>query len=202
MQGNQHELGANAYLFLSTERYSRTIVILAHGGRQPDTQFTVPAGCTIHYHAQPNQAYTMVDGPLQDYVNSTAGGAAAFTRGPNSLGLDLKLGKVLGKHWEHWDNQYQGDRAYRGLVEKMVQVHRSRSGSLRPHVVVIRNRSKVLLHTTPYVWLSEIVSRILRCSLLRGPFDIHVRACLTNDEEIRKLRAGKQKFQAPPNPVI
>jgi hypothetical protein len=194
MQGNQFELGSNAYLFLSSERFSRTILILAHGGRETGKQFIVPADCTIHYHAPHDQPYRMPNGPLEDYRAFTISQQPAFSRGPNTVALDMKLGKVLGSHWEQWDPGAV-ERGYKGLTDKMREVHRSRTGSNRPHVVVIRNRSKALLHTTPYVWLSEIVARIRRFRLLRGPFDIHVRACLTNDDEIQRFRAGKQRFQ-------
>jgi hypothetical protein len=194
MQGNQFELGSNAYLFLSSERFSKTILILAHGGRETGNQFIVPADCTIHYHATHDQPYRMPNGPLEDYRQFTTSQTPAFSREPNTVALDMKLGKVLDGHWDHWDAGTI-ERGYKGLTDKMLEVHRSRTGNCHPHVVVIRNRHKALLHTTPYVWLSEIVARIRRFHVLRGPFDIHVRACLINDDQIKRLRAGKQRFQ-------
>jgi hypothetical protein len=198
MQGDQFELGSNAYLFRSPERSSKTILILAHGGRETERQFYVPADCTIHYHAMPNQSYRMRSDPLGDYQDFSVSQVPAFSRGPNTNALDMKLGKILGSHWDQWDAGTT-DRGYRGLTDRMRAAHTSQSGRSYPHVVVIRNRNKALLHTTPYVWLSEIVARIRRSSVVSGPFDIHVRACLNDDEDIRRLRAGKQRFQnAPP----
>jgi hypothetical protein len=195
MQKNPLELGSNAYLFFSSDSQSKTILILAHGGREHGKTFTVPDGCEIYYHSGPDQAYKMPNGPLADYSQFTFAQDPVFSKSANTSALDMKLGKVLGSHWDHWD-EGTTERGYKGLIDKMKERHDGQTS--RPHVVVIRNRSKALLYTTPYVWLSEIVARILRCSQLRGPFDIHIHACLTNDDEIRGLRAGKQRFQDEP----
>jgi hypothetical protein len=195
MQGNQIELGLNAYLFLSSDPNSNTIMILAHGGREEGKQFTVPAGCTIHYHSNPGQPYRMLSGPIEDYNQLTISQESVFNKPAGTSALDMKLGKILDSHWDHWDAGVT-ERGYKGLSDKMQEVARNQSGTSYPHVIVVRNRSDALFYTTPYVWLSELVERILRCSQLRGgPFDIHVRACLSTDEAASRLRAGKQRFQ-------
>jgi len=133
---------------------------------------------------------------MQDYVTltHTKQGSADFTKGPGDLALDVILGKILGSHWKHWEAT-DLERGYRGLAQKMLQTIGDQDAILHPHVVVVRGRNKLLPFTTPYLWLSEIVSRLMQSGLVRKPLQIHLRACLGVGDELRDWRAGKQRYQ-------
>lgn len=199
---NQYDLGSNAYLFKSASPYSKTVCILAHGARPEGSRFTVPEDCTIHYHANPGQSYTMRGGPLQDYVNLTHSTQESgnFTTGPGGLALDVILGKILGTHWEHWEATDR-ERGYRGLAQNMLQTIGDRDAILHPHVVVVRGRHKLNPFTDPYIWLSEIVSRLMQTGHVRKPLQIHLRACIGVEDELADWRAGKQRYQDHLNPA-
>jgi hypothetical protein len=193
---NQYDLGANAYLFRSDSIYSSTVCILAHGARPEGAQFTVPENCTIHYHTNPGASYKMTQGPFADYTSFTHSTqeSSVFRRGAGEMALDVILGKILGSHWQHW-GENDRERGYRGLAGKMLETQHDPAAKLHPHVVVVRGRNKLLPFTTPYLWLSEIVRRVMQSGLVEKPVNIHLRACLGVEDELRDWRAGKQQYQ-------
>jgi len=184
------EVGDNAYLFPSPAGMGVTdCFIVAHGGTPSirERRFTVPAGCSVNFFIDHNQAHKMALGPIQGFkaISGRNQGRAPpiepgrhFAAGVASR--DYILSKAVGTHYKAEPDQ----NTYIGINRALNELQGAHAGlKWLPHYISIRNRTSVFCDTN--IWLSKLIQQVraanpaivnFYCSHCRGLIDAKIEA--------------------------